>query len=95
MPGIATESVLDGIMMLGLVLVGRLPMAAVVETLIISYLGSFVKTSAGTRKTIQVGFASLSVMLFIYTMSLRCFSVIDLAIICMKFLTRFFFIQMA
>ena len=47
MSGIATVSVLDGIMMLGLDLVVGLTMAAAVETLIISKLDSFVRTSAG------------------------------------------------
>ena len=60
MSGIATVSVLDGIMMLGLDLVVGLTMAAAVETLIISKLDSFVKTSAGKN---EVGFVKWTMIM--------------------------------
>ena len=60
MSGIATVSVLDGIMMLGLDLVVGLTMAAAVETLIISKLDSFVRTSAGKN---EVGFVKWTMIM--------------------------------
>ena len=69
MKGCAQRSVLDDTMTPVLDVVFRLPMDAVVETIITSKLDSFVKTFV--VKTIGVGFASLTVMLIIYTMSLR------------------------
>ena len=57
---IATVSVLDGIMMLGLDLVVGLTMAAAVETLIISKLDSFVRTSAGK---IEVGIVNRTMIM--------------------------------
>ena len=60
MSGIATVSVLDGIMMLGLDLVVGLTMAAAVETLIISKLDSFVRTSAGK---IEVGIVNRTMIM--------------------------------
>ena len=57
---IATVSVLDGIMMLGLDLVVGLTMAAAVETLIISKLDSFVRTSAGKN---EVGFVKWTMIM--------------------------------
>ena len=57
---IATVSVLDGIMMLRLDPVVSLTMAAAVETLIISKLDSFVRTSAGKN---EVGFVKWTMIM--------------------------------
>ena len=57
---IVTGSVLDSIMMPRFVLVVNLPTAAAVETLIISKLGSFVRTSAGKS---EVGFVNCTIIM--------------------------------